>query len=410
MDLFERYFQRNEAFRLAFPENLSLIVTIPVFDDPDIFATVDSLYRCNNREGEIGVVIVSNHAEHCAVEVKNRNIGLAGTLRTFCTRQSSGRPLHIELIEAYDLPSKTAGVGLARKLAMDAAAAYFYRIGKTDCAIASLDADTWVDPSYPDELIRCFRTHPVAGVSIAYAHRFDEPEQASHCDAIIKYEAYLRYYRRALQYTGHPHAYTCIGSAFAVRTVDYVAQGGINKRQAGEDFYFLQKLIATGRYRDLNATKVYPSSRISERTPFGTGQAVRRIIESCGEYPVYHFEAFRGLKHLFGRIDCLYKADRQKVNRYWEIQARPLRGFLTEADFAAIIDEVNANCASGKQFVRRFFDHFNAFRVLKYLNYAHQDHYKKVDIINAVNALFVQLELPLCVSPADMLSKLRNLP
>ena len=66
-------------------------------------------------------------------------------------------------------------------------------------------------------------------------------------EAIMKYELYLRYYRLALEYTGHPHAYHCIGSAFAVRTLDYVAQGGMNKRQAGEDFYFLQKLIATGR-------------------------------------------------------------------------------------------------------------------------------------------------------------------
>ena len=85
----------------------------------------------------------------------------------------------------------------------------------------------------------------MAGVSIAYAHRLEEADMTVQArEAIMKYELYLRYYRLALEYTGHPHAYHCIGSAFAVRTLDYVAQGGMNKRQAGEDFYFLQKLIS----------------------------------------------------------------------------------------------------------------------------------------------------------------------
>lgn len=52
----------------------------------------------------------------------------------------------------------------------------------------------------------------------------------------LPYELYLRYYQQALEYCGHPYAYTCIGSAFAVRAADYVLQGGMNKRQAGKIF------------------------------------------------------------------------------------------------------------------------------------------------------------------------------
>ena len=121
-------------------------------------------------------------------------------------------------------------------------------------------------------------------------------------EAMVKYELYLRYYQEALAYIGHPHAFHCIGSAFAVRASDYVAQGGMNKRQAGEDFYFLQKLISTGRYACLNATRVYPSARFSTRTPFGTGQAVRQIVEDGGYFPVYHWGAFRDLKYFFQGI------------------------------------------------------------------------------------------------------------
>lgn len=146
-------------------------------------------------------------------------------------------------------------------------------------------------------------------------------------EAIMKYELYLRYYRLALEYTGHPHAYHCIGSAFAVRTLDYVAQGGMNKRQAGEDFYFLQKLIATGRYATLQSTQVYPSPRFSGRTPFGTGQAVRQIVQESGHFRVYHPQAFRDLKCFFQGISTLYKVDEAGVRAIFNSRRR-ISGFF----------------------------------------------------------------------------------
>ena len=92
-----------------------------------------------------------------------------------------------------------------------------------DAPILSLDADTWVEPNYLEEVVRYFQEKSVAGVSIAYAHRLEEADMTVQArEAIMKYELYLRYYRLALEYTGHPHAYHCIGSAFAVRTLDYV--------------------------------------------------------------------------------------------------------------------------------------------------------------------------------------------
>ena len=276
MKVFERYFSRNPVSRqLSFEADTAVIVIIPVFNDPDIFATLDSLCCCSVMNIKAGVLIVVNHSEVCPQEIKTRNIGLSDTLKRYVRDRQTDR-LRFEVVEAFDLPAKYAGVGLARKIAMDLSAAFFYRNGRIDAPILSLDADTWVEPNYLEEVVRYFQEKSVAGVSIAYANRLEEAGMTVQArEAIMKYELYLRYYRLALEYTGHPHAYHCIGSAFAVRTLDYVAQGGMNKRQAGEDFYFLQKLIATGRYATLQSTQVYPSPRFSGRTPFGTGRRSR---------------------------------------------------------------------------------------------------------------------------------------
>ena len=61
--------------------------------------------------------------------------------------------------------------------------------------------------------------------------------------AVWLYELHLRYYKQALQFTGFPYYYHTIGSAFAVNAEVYCKQGGMNRQKAGEDFYFLQKII-----------------------------------------------------------------------------------------------------------------------------------------------------------------------
>jgi hypothetical protein len=44
------------------------------------------------------------------------------------------------------------------------------------------------------------------------------------------------------------YAYHTVGSAMAVKAYQYVKVGGMNRRQAGEDFYFIQKLVHSGNF------------------------------------------------------------------------------------------------------------------------------------------------------------------
>ncbi len=117
---------------------------------------------------------------------------------------------------------------------------------------------------------------------------------------ITLYELHLRYYIQGLRYSGFPYAFHTVGSAIAVKAFQYVKAGGMNRRQAGEDFYFVQKLVPLGGYFALNSTTVYPSPRESFRVPFGTGAAISRLMNNPGEeFLTYNFEAFRELRSLF---------------------------------------------------------------------------------------------------------------
>ena len=118
----------------------------------------------------------------------------------------------------------------------------------------------------------------------------DDPPEALQCSifpprtyhAIALYELHLRYYLHSVRSTGYPHAFHTVGSAFAVRADIYCQEGGMNRRQGGEDFYFIQKVAQRGSWSECNETCVYPSPRPSDRVPFGTGPAVARLIDRSG--------------------------------------------------------------------------------------------------------------------------------
>ena len=105
----------------------------------------------------------------------------------------------------------------------------------------SLDADTLVAKNYFREIEKHFRNHPKqVGATLAFEHQKQDLKQR-HYEGIELYELYLGYYKQALQYSGYPYSLFTIGSAFAVTAEAYVKRGGMNRRQAGEDFYFFTK-------------------------------------------------------------------------------------------------------------------------------------------------------------------------
>ena len=54
-------------------------------------------------------------------------------------------------------------------------------------------------------------------------------------------------------------------------------------------------------------------------------------------------------------------------------------------------------------------DNFNAFRVLKYLNFVHESCYSKIDILSAANKLLAELNLPVAESLECALQIFRKL-
>jgi hypothetical protein len=238
-------------------------------------------------------------------------------------------------------------------------------------------------------LVDHFEQHPkTQACSIYFEHQFNHLDKRFN-EGILQYELFLRYYVQALRFAGHPYAFHTVGSAMAVRAQSYREQGGMNTRQAAEDFHFLQKFIELGKLTDLTTTTVFPASRISNRVPFGTGKAMTDWIENNATFlPAYHINIFKDLKIFLDRTPELYSLQNNTEIQAW-VKTLPesVQLFLEPLSFENVIKNIQENTASRIQFTKRWFRWFNGLKALQFVHFAQKNGYPNQPILEASQAL-----------------------
>lgn len=393
MGFAENYFSKQGNFHPSIPEppseRLRYIVVIPAFCETDLLTPLNALWHCSRPSWDVEVIVVVNFPENAAESVIRLSLYSINKVQGWI-KIHQDPAFRVLLIEASNLPAKHAGAGLARKTGMDEAAYRFNLTGNAKGLILSFDADCTCDQNYFEAIESSNEEFPSAnGFNIYFEHPVSGNEYPEKVyKGIIRYELHLRYVNQFLRYAGFPHAYHTIGSAFAVRAGIYTGQGGMNRRKAGEDFYFLHKIIPLGNFHEINTTRVIPSPRPSQRAVFGTGAAINKFIESENDAMMtYHPDSFLLLKEFFSVTERLYGKSRPETNLLIENFRKPLLGFLRENNAEQAVDEINNNCNHIRSFTNRFFRWFDAFRIVKYLNYAHRNHYAYMNIREASEIL-----------------------
>ncbi|MFW5852346.1 MAG: glycosyltransferase [Bacteroidota bacterium] len=391
------YFSRFQSFPPQIPtppsSNLHISVVIPCFSEPDIIRTLDSLRACNMPTLDVEILIVINYGENVSDEIKDYNQHTYTELCSY-TAQYSTTKMNLHPILASDLPKKHAGVGLARKIGMDEAVLRFNKINNPSGIIVACDADSLVQTNYLQEIENWYRKHSQCSVATIY---FEHPLSGDlpqyMYEAIAQYELHLRVYVEALKYMRVPYAYHTVGSCMTLTAHAYCKCGGMNKRQAGEDFYFLQKLFQahsnTNEIGEINTTMVIPSSRISHRVPFGTGHAMQEMMQSAEPlYYSYHPQSYEVLRNFFDLIPIFHTADTHILSRKYSAFHPALQSFMSEAVFYSKIQEIQSNASTEHAFTKRFFMWANAFFTFRFLNESHKTYFTKIPIHTAATLFF----------------------
>jgi hypothetical protein len=344
-------------------DNAGCIVIPALGESQRLFATLRSLAE-NPQQLLSGflVVVVVNHREDAPEAEKQDNRETLSRLRL------AGIPLRLALVDAasggLELPAKTGGVGLARRIGMDLALPLLPPGGIMAC----LDADTLVEPGYLQALSDHFRSSRAGGAVIPFCHQRGETPGEER--AITLYELFLRHYVLGLTQAGSPYAFHCIGSAMACTASAYLKMGGMNGRSAGEDFYFLQQLKRTSGIAQVGGTTVHPSARSSHRVPFGTGKSISRILERGEESQTfYRADCFRILGEWLGIVEEGAALSAGELLAASAGVAPELAAFLGQTGFAQVWERLGENSGGPQRLKVAFHGWFDALKTVRLIHH-----------------------------------------
>lgn len=409
---FERFGYSTERLQTPFDSGTKMIIVIPTHNEISVTTTLESLSACDTPESPVEIILVINNSKSADKSILDQNNKSIEEIKTW-NKDNTNEYLSCQILSQMDLPDKHAGVGLARKLGMDEALRRFSSIDYNGL-IVCLDADCTVKPNYLKKLESNFAHEGFVSGSINYEHVWSNEDELTKL-GIVKYELGLRYYINALRFAGYPYAFHTIGSSMAVSAKTYARAGGMNKRKAGEDFYFLHKLIPLGGFKELNSTTVYPSSRVSERVPFGTGRAMLKWKEQNldtqdNDLLTYNFKTFQDLKQFIRLLPALRNCrEASKYNK--EINGLPdsIRAFLSEQDFQTALIGCIKQTTSEDAFLKRIYAWLDGFKVLKFVHYSRDNFHPNIAVELGTNKLLQKLKLEFEQEPLLLLNILRKI-
>ena len=283
--------------------------------------------------------------------------------------------------EGQQLPEKQ-GVGLARKIACDIACHFISENIIKSQWIHSTDADTTLPDNYFssfNEKMKKQTNHEYAAAIYPFTHVGDKTEINA---ATQLYEKALHYYVSGLQWAGSRYAFHTIGSCIAINAKYYADARGYPKRAGGEDFYLLNKLTKLADIFTLNEAKILIESRLSDRVPFGTGPATRKILEGTN-FTYYQPRVFLALKNIIAKSDTLFH-EKNSPNKWLTQFDEKSQLALTAIGIDKFFNHLSTHINDTQQCQRHFCDWLDAFKTLKLIHSLEQ-FYPKIPLNQAIS-------------------------
>ena len=263
------------------------------------------------------------------------------------------------------LPLKQ-GVGLARKIGHDCLLRIWQRGRVGSRFLYSTDADVVLPPDY-------FSDQDERAVALISPFRHLAEERGLE-HAIERYDSWLRYRVLGLAYAGSPYAFHTIGSTIAIAATAYAQVRGFPRRQAGEDFYLLDKLRKVGIVSHANHSPIMLSGRKSDRVPFGTGRAMSDARSGSGLAwdrfdPKETYQRLAGVIQLGYRVlDGTLKLTEAAITRELEQLGRVVRDAAHLQRVPGELVRIFDSSPQVEQRRRAWDCWFDSFRTLKFIN------------------------------------------
>jgi len=312
------------------------------------------------------VVVVINNAENSQEVICLDNQHCLEIL------SSSDYQYSLGIVDAFSnglaLPQKHAGVGLARKIGIDLVLPH---LASPQRLIFCTDADTQLSPQYLSKVTQYFKSHETSSAVVGFRH-LESPDSDLE-KAIHQYESYLLTTAQSMRDAGSPYGYVAMGSTMVCTAKAYCAVGGMPRKKATEDFYFLQELTKYCGVETIPETLVFPSSRPISRVYLGTGFRMQQMQKGFDVQKLYYSDtAFSILEQWLKLGSTARKVELSIILQEAKNIDPKLEVFLQNEGIEKIWDKLQSNAPSKSHFTEQFhrwFDGLKTIRLLKYFTF-----------------------------------------
>ena len=262
-----------------------------------------------------------------------------------------------------ELPLKHAGVGFARKIGMDLALPH---LTSPQSLIFCTDADTQVSPDYLSKVTQYFDSHNTSAAVIGFDHL--QSEDSAINDAIGKYENFLKTTAEKMKNAGSPYGYVSMGSTIVCTAAAYCAVGGMSRKKATEDFYFLQELTKYCGVHNIPETLVFPSPRPISRVYLGTGYRMEQMQKGFDITNLYYSDdAYRYLSKWLQLGGHAWEKSLNDLLKDIKSIHPNLIGFLKIEGIETIWSKIQNNAPSELHFKEQFHRWFDGLKTIRFL-------------------------------------------
>ncbi|NCN26957.1 hypothetical protein GW915_05220 [bacterium] len=272
------------------------------------------------------------------------------------------------------------GVGRARKIGGDLLCYLRYKERLEQPYYFSTDSDV----QWPNKIES--QTFPSSFSALCLSFQHEKSEIPHENQAIQLYDRFLKDYRKGLREAGSAYAFFTLGSNLVIDFLSYAKVRGFPVRNAGEDFYLLNKLAKVGLVLDFPISEpIKLSARSSHRVPFGTGASVAEISKrllSGLDYKVYDPIVYQELK------DCLERLKKLSTDGNWEeflLEQGRFKGFWLR--FETKVLNILKQARTVEQRTKALQDFFDSFLTLKWIHYLTETFYPKLPMIESKSSL-----------------------
>jgi len=338
------------------PSDLEMVVVIPAYKESQLGSAINSLLASRDIPCKVIILVVINAPEQSSSDNFNLNEKAFEEIKKIKDTDKINIQVHNVL-----LPQKKAGVGLARKIGLDEAASWFKKLNRAGILIC-FDGDCQCNDTYLAAIYKAYKNQNINAGIVSYEHPLD-PESG-----IIPYELSLRYYTDGLRYSGYPNIHQTLGSCITIKSDHYCKYGGMNTKKAGEDFYFLNKIVRKPHFAEIHEALIYPAARISDRVPFGTGRAlIGYQMQKEKILSTYNPLTFENIKTFISCLPLIIQGQSPDL-------PEAIQGFFNSINFYQNLSKLLKNSKSLTSFYKHFYDWFDYFMILKLIHFT-RDHF-----------------------------------